>query len=117
MRKVFLNHWKAILGIFLISLILMTPFFLHPYVENDDTWFHLINIGLLRNMIHENFWSGIFGRILPFVGNGLGYGTRLFYPPLAHTLSAYLTYGLEFLNLDIVASLKVFIFLRCFSRG
>ncbi len=117
MRSTLLKHWKPVLGIFLLSIVLMLPLFLHPYVENDDTWFHLMNIGLIRNMIHEDFWSGIFGRILPFVGNHLGYGTRLFYPPLAHTLGAYLSYGLEFFHLDILSSLKVFHFLTFFLSG
>lgn len=117
MRKVFQNHWKCILGIFLVTCVLLFPLFLNPYLENDDTWFHLMNIGLIRNMIHENFLGGLFGKILPFVGNGLGYGTRLFYPPLAHTFGAYLSYGLEFLNLDIVFSLKVFHFITLFLSG
>lgn len=117
MRKFFQKHGFALLGIFFISFVLLLPFFFHPYIENDDTWFHLMNIGLIKNMIQENFWSGLFGKILPFVGNGLGYGTRLFYPPLAHTLGAYLSYGLEFLHLDILTSLKIFHFLILFGSG
>jgi len=111
------KHWVYILGIFFVSIILLLPFFLNDYLVNDDTWFHLINIGLIKNCISENFFNGFFLKILPFVGNNLGYGTRLFYPPLAHTLASYLAYFLEFFSINILDSLKIFHFLSMFFSG
>lgn len=117
MKEKLNKHFIMVLLILLISTILLLPMFLTTYKVNDDTWFHLMNIGLIKNGIKENFWNGFIMRILPFVGNNLGYGTRLFYPPLAHTLGAYLAYGLEFFNLNILWSLKIFHFITMFLSG
>jgi len=117
MKKNQKEHIMYILGILFVTIILLLPFIISPYMENDDTWFHIMNIGLIKRSIEENFWNGFTLRILPFVGNNLGYGTRLFYPPLAHTIGAYLTYFTSFFNLNILDSLKIFHFLGMFLSG
>ena len=106
-----------VLGLFIISLILFLPMFLNPYHVNNDTYFHVANVDVLVKMIQEDFWSGFFGKIVPLIGNNFGYGTRLFYPPLSHTLLAYLAYFLNFLSIDLLTSMKIFHFLIFFSSG
>lgn len=117
MKEKIKKHSLSIIGIFLVSILLLLPMFLSPYLENDDTWFHIMNIGLIKNAITENFWNGFTLRILPYIAHNFGYGTRLFYPPLSHTLGAYITYFGEFFSLNILDSLKVFHFLGMFVSG
>lgn len=117
MEKLKKKHSFYLILILFAAGILLLPMFCSPYIENDDTWFHLMNIGLIRNGIEKNFWQGFTMHILPFVGNNLGYGTRLFYPPLAHTLGAYLAYFLEFFGVGILESFKVFHFLEMALSG
>ncbi len=117
MGKKFDKHSMVILGILVVAIVLFIPMFITPYKENDDTWFHLMNIGLIKNSIQENFWKGFSLKILPFVGNNFGYGTRLFYPPLAHTLGAYLSYFLELVQVPLVDALKIFHFVTFFLAG
>ncbi len=111
------EHKYPLVAIFLVSVILMLPMFLRSYTHNDDTWFHLINIGLIEKAIENNFFSGFTTKILPVLANSFGYGTRLFYPPLAHTLGAYLTYFLSFFQIGILGSMKVLHFLELLASG
>ncbi len=106
-----------ILGLLIISLILFLPMFLNPYHVNNDTYYHVANIDVLVRMIKENFFDGFFGKIVPLIGNNFGYGTRLFYPPLSHTLLAYFTYFLSFLSVDLLTSMKIFHFLVFLLSG
>lgn len=106
-----------ILGLFLVAALLFIPMFIHPYYTNGDTLYHVSNINVLVGMIKENFWDGIFGKIVPLVANNLGYGTRLFYPPLSHTIAAYMAYFLDFLSIDVLTSLKITHFLIYFFSG
>lgn len=108
---------KYILGLFVISVILFLPMFMSPYYKNGDTVFHVANLSSMITVIKQNFWDGLFERILPFIANNFGYGTRLFYPPLAHTITAYLAYFLEFFSIDLLGTIKLVHFLVFFFSG
>lgn len=85
--KKLLEHKWSILGIILFSLLLMSPMLLNPYHENDDTIYHIANVISLTDSIRMH---GIFGSpILPNLANGFGYASHLLYPPLSHTITAF----------------------------
>ena len=114
MKWFYKGNKKYILGIFVISVLLFLPMFLNPYYQNGDTLYHVANISSMVQVIQNDFFDGIFEKILPFIANNFGYGTRLFYPPLAHTITAYVAYFLNFLSIDLLDSMKImhfFIFL------
>ncbi len=108
---------KYIFGILIISVLLFLPMFLNPYYQNGDTVFHVANISSMLHVIRNDFFGGIFEKILPFIANNFGYGTRIFYPPLAHTVTAYLAYFLEFLSIDLLDTMKIVHFLVFFCSG
>lgn len=98
----------ALLGI--ITLFAMLPMFTTTYKSGHDTKFHLTNIISLTEQIEKNVIpSGIIGH----VGNDFGYGTEIFYPPLAHTSISYMN---VLVNNPIV-SIKIFYFLALFASG
>ena len=108
---------KYILGIFAIAILLFLPMFLNPYYENGDTLYHVANLSSMVQVIQNNFFDGIFEKILPFIGNNFGYGTRLFYPPLAHTVTAYMAYFLDFFSIDMLDTMKIMHFLVFLFSG
>lgn len=75
------KHWVMIIGIFLVSLGIMLPLFIQEYHVNNDTMYHITTISSIKDLIKNDFFSGITGKILPNIGNNFGYGSRLFYPP------------------------------------
>lgn len=111
------KHWVMILGIFLVSFALMLPLFLNEYHIGNDTMYHLTTISSIKELISTNFLSGITGKILPNIGNGFGYGSRLFYPPIFHTICAYLSYFLDNFNVSLTGSIKVFYLFTFFLSG
>lgn len=111
------KHWVMILGIFLVSFALMLPLFLNEYHVGNDTMYHLTTISSIKELISTNFLSGITGKILPNIGNGFGYGSRLFYPPIFHTICAYLSYFLDNFNVSLAGSIKVFYLFTFFLSG
>ena len=111
------KHWVMILGIFLVSFALMLPLFLNEYHVGNDTMYHLTTISSIKELISTNFLSGITGKILPNIGNGFGYGSRLFYPPIFHTICAYLSYFLDNFNVSLTGSIKVFYLFTFFLSG
>lgn len=111
------KHLVMILGIFLVSFALMLPLFLNEYHVGNDTMYHLTTISSIKELISTNFLSGITGKILPNIGNGFGYGSRLFYPPIFHTICAYLSYFLDNFNVSLTGSIKVFYLFTFFLSG
>lgn len=77
-----------LLMIAVVGLIIMLPFLIGGYQSADDAPYHVANIDVLTDNLRENFLfpSNIYGKI----ANDFGYGTKLFYPPLSHTVTAYL---------------------------
>lgn len=111
------NNRIYVLGIIFVSILLFIPMFVNPYHINNDTLFHVANVDVLVKIINENFFGGILEKIVPLIGNNFGYGTRLFYPQLSQTLLAYLTYFFQFINIDLINSMKIFHFLVFLISG
>lgn len=102
--KIKRQHYIYITLLFVVSIMIILPLFLRPYYAGHDTKFHVANIlSIIEQIQMGNIpTSPILGKI----GYGLGYGTRLFYPPLAHTVTAYISYGLSNFGIDVLTSMK-----------
>ena len=53
------KHWIMIIGIFLVSLGIMLPLFIQEYHINDDTMYHITTIASIKDLIKNDFFSGI----------------------------------------------------------
>lgn len=97
--------------IFLVTIITMLPMFTSSYKSSHDTKFHLINIEKLTDQIKEDFFFP--SNVVGYIGNDLGYGTDIFYPPLGHYMTAYI--NIIFDNPTI--SIRITHFLGLFFSG
>ena len=113
-----MKKWiNFLIGIFIVALGLLLPLFINKYHIGNDTMYHLATISSIKDLIKTNFMSGITGKILPNIGNGFGYGSRLFYPPIFHTCTAYLSYFLETLGIGFTTCVKIFYLCTFFLSG
>jgi len=101
--------WKSILLIFLFSCFLSTLLFANPLYRGHDTTFHVANILAIEELIEE---GKAFSLVIPNVAYNLGYGTRIFYPPLAHTLTGVLSF-----LFSTTIAFKIVHFLTIFLSG
>lgn len=116
-NKLLDKHYIMVIGIFIVALGLLLPLFINKYHIGNDTMYHLTTISSIKDLIKTNFMSGITGKILPNIGNGFGYGSRLFYPPIFHTCTAYLSYFLETLGIGFTTCVKIFYLCTFFLSG
>lgn len=116
-NKLLDKHYIMVIGIFIVALGLLFPLFINKYHIGNDTMYHLTTISSIKDLIKTNFMSGITGKILPNIGNGFGYGSRLFYPPIFHTCTAYLSYFLETLGIGFTTCVKIFYLCTFFLSG
>ena len=93
--------------IFLFSLFMVSPIIFN-YFYGDDTTVHAANIAV-RGL---NF-SNVFAKILPEIGNNLGYGMGLFYPILPHLLGGLILNCISVFGLGEFAALKI---IKFFNR-
>jgi uncharacterized membrane protein len=96
--------------LFACSFCLLLPFFIRSYKVGNDTYFHLTNIIAMINSMHYF----IPRTIIPNIAGIFGYGTRLFYPPFAHTLTAYISY---IFHLNVLISMKIYYLIVLFLSG
>ena len=116
-NKLLDKHYIMVIGIFIVALGLLLPLFINKYHIGNDTMYHLATISSIKDLIKTNFMGGITGKILPNIGNGFGYGSRLFYPPIFHTCTAYLSYFLETLGIGLTTCVKIFYLCTFFLSG
>lgn len=116
-NKLLDKHYIMVIGIFIVALGLLLPLFINKYHIGNDTMYHLATISSIKDLIKTNFMSGVTGKILPNIGNGFGYGSRLFYPPIFHTCTAYLSYFLETLGIGLTTCVKIFYLCTFFLSG
>ena len=116
-NKLLDKHYIMVIGIFIVALGLLLPLFINKYHIGNDTMYHLATISSIKDLIKTNFMMGITGKILPNIGNGFGYGSRLFYPPIFHTCTAYLSYFLETLGIGLTTCVKIFYLCTFFLSG
>ena len=97
--------------IFLFSFFMVSPIFFN-YFLGDDTTFHAANIAVRGSNLFN-----VFSKILPEIGNGLGYGIGIFYPMLPHALGGLILNIISVLGLGEYATLKILKFIVIFGSG
>lgn len=97
--------------IFLFSLFMFSPMFFN-YFLGDDTTFHAANIA-----VRGTSFFNIFSKILPEIGNDLGYGIGIFYPMLPHFLGGLILNIIGVFGLGEYATLKILKFIVIFGSG
>ncbi len=105
----------AIILLFFVAFLVMVPFFQREYLAGHDTKYHVANVLATEEQILEGKVPT--SPILDKIGYGLGYGTRLFYPPLSHTATAYLATCLSYFRFTVLDSFKIVHFLLLFLSG
>ena len=102
---------KYIIIILIFSLFLFSPL-LFNYIYGDDSTFHAANI-----LIRGSSIFSIFSKIVPEIGNNLGYGIGIFYPVLPHALGGLILNIISIFGLGEYAALKIVKFLVIFLSG
>ena len=112
MKKFLKDFNKHYLIIFLVALILFASYG-RGYDMRHDAVFHFANLmGFISNFEIFNI-----SKIVDVVANGFGYGTGIFYPPLAHHTIVYIYEILNIFNLNIFAAVKLGYFLSFLLSG
>ena len=97
---------NKILNIYFITILLFSVLVCYPLVfygvEGDDTLFHEANI-IAKSISLFDFS----GKILPNIGNDLGYGIGIFYPPFPHLLGGILLSILNNFNISVIFVMKI----------
>ena len=121
LKKIIIKKIKKLesakyINIYTIAIFLFSCFMFLPLVSNyifgDDTTFHVANI-YARGMSIEN----VFSKILPLIGNDLGYGIGLFYPILPHMLGGFILNIISHIGFGEYAAIKLVKFIGLFSAA
>ena len=107
---------KYILAIFIFSIIIMMSDVHNGYIQGHDTDFHLANITAI---IDQLSWDNLtVQEPLKYIAKDFGYGTRFFYPPIPHLISAYITKLLSVFHVGNVAvGMRITQWLTIFASG
>ena len=107
---------KYIMAIFIFSIIIMLIDVHNGYIKGHDTDFHLATITAIVDQLS---WDNLTGQEpLKYIANGLGYGTRFFYPPIPHLTAAYITKILSIFNIGNVAvGMRITQWITIFASG
>lgn len=96
MKKVVKEHYKTIIGIILIAIVIIGYVYQVDTLRSHDLSFHIANIkNIMDNHLKVN-------PIMPAIGNNLGYGIYIFYPCLPHFVYALLASLLGIFKLSLV---------------
>src|SRR5690349_5811409 len=114
-----LSRYKNILFLTLllaiVSFIYSTHLKLELVPKGYDLLFHLGNI--FASQVKMGFEQKSVG-ILPLIFHDYGYGTHLFYPPLAHFIPAGIGFVLSKVGIDsTLLAIRMFSFLTIFASG
>ena len=108
----------VLLGIGIVSFSYSLHLSLHLVPKGYDLLFHLGNVFALQlkfNFLHNTLAA--FG-ISPLIFSDFGYGTHLFYPPLAHVTPALIAHVLSFFGINsTLLAIRLFSFLTFFFSG
>ena len=90
----------------LLILLFFAVWFNGKYHNGHDTMIHITNIKALFTTMS---WNNPFGsRILPFIANNYGYGSGIFYPPMANILPALFYRFTYFFSDNVFVSIKMY---------
>ncbi len=108
-KRKYFNIYTII--IFVFSLFMFIPF-ISNYIYGDDTPFHVVNI-----LARGEDLSYLTSKIVPLIGNNLGYGIGLFYPILPHALGGLFLIIANIFGFEAYAALKIVKFLIILASG
>jgi len=106
--------WGSLFLIFLFTCFLSITIFRNPYHSGHDTYFHVANVLAIEDLIETGKSSSL---IVPTIASDFGYGSRIFYPPLAHTVTAFSGVIFNTFTTDISLVFKVIHFLTFYLAG
>ena len=121
LKKIIIKKIKKLesakyINIYTIAIFLFSCFMFLPLVSNyifgDDTLFHIAN----THARGINF-STILSKILPLIGNDLGYGIGIFYPILPHMLGGFILNIISHIGFGEYAAIKLVKFIGLFSAA
>ena len=93
----------------IVVLITLIPMFISDYTNGHDTKFHVATIISYTESIKSGY---LIPKILPSI-TSFGYGTGLFYPPLAHLISSYINLIID----NPLLSIKITYFISLLLSG
>ncbi len=103
--------------IFAISVFLMSQTFFQV-ANGHDFLFYYGNTFVLQSVWQGGDWSLTSTEIMPLIMANLGYGIRIFYPPLPHAIPAFFSLFTTTFNLGGVRTgMMIFEFLIVFLSG
>lgn len=107
---------KPYLLLAIVALISVSIFVDRDYIWGHDLYYHAASA---EGMVGEGNLFSIFTRkIYGVISNNLGNGEGLFYPPLAHTITAIITNVVEWLGVGgVYLAMKATYFLIVFFAG
>ena len=93
---------KEYLIIFAVVILIMIPVLSDKYISGDDSVFHVSNVFARYSEMLQGDFSEL--KVLPLIAKDFGYGTGIFYPALAHTVTSIIAY---IFSGNITLSLKI----------
>ena len=99
--------------IFLLIILFFAVWFNDKYYNGHDTMPHMITIKALFTTMN---WNRPFGsRILPFIANNYGYGSGIFYPPMANILPTIFYRFTSFFSDNVFVCMKLYYIFIAFT--
>ena len=93
------NKWFSYAIIFLFSFLILLPFLFGKFHLGDDGMYHMATI----EAYSYDLPFSVFAKILPQVGDNLGFGTGIFYPALPHITGAILFKFISLFGFGLIA--------------
>lgn len=105
---------KFLVIIFLCALLSSSYLFKKGLARGDDFYYHATLIyDLYKSALNNNFRYSINEYLL----SNIGYGARLFYPPLFEFITVIIAITFKNYDLTLIGSIKIVIFLEYFFSG
>lgn len=98
------KHYFVIL---LVSILLMSPVLYKKISWGHDYPFHVTNIFSMNETVSFKTFQFFPSKVVPIIGNNFGYGTGIFYPRMAHTVTMYLYKIFSFIKFNIPLTMEV----------
>ena len=107
---------RYIIILLIVTILIMVLNINKGYVKGHDTDFHVANI---RSIVEQLSIKNILVQEpLKNIANNFGYGTRFFYPPIPHLMSAYITKCLTIFNInDVTIGMRITQGITIFASG
>jgi len=110
-------HHKNYIILFIISIIIFAPYISNRFTYGQDAVFHKSNIYALDNYINISEGRLVPSKIEPVIAKNFGYGTGIFYPPLAYYITTYLFLIIKQIGLSLVTAIKIIQYLTLLLAG